>query len=344
MHNSTIANGAKVIDAGVKRTRRHQTDGTYLAGLLAELADDPTSSYSAELAADHHFNRNHPDYDPNCFCGSPVDPNMDAAAAAATEFDHNDDTWQGRQAVSEGRRGRKPMSPGQADYLKALCDQVAARIADPSLVKTIQDVISGKTTWAEASALIDRIRQQLNHTTRPNAYPGTCTICGQHVAAQAGNLSKDKVGRWVVEHDGECPEPTEEPTLEEQAAAAAPTAGLDLSTLPAGRYAVPGGDTRLKVQVDKPSRGNWKGHIFVRDAAVYGQGRRYGSQKPAPYRYQGDIVEELEAIMADPAAAMAAYGHLTGTCGRCYRHLEDETSISLGIGPVCRAKLAAEVG
>lgn len=112
---------------------------------------------------------------------------------------------------------------------------------------------------------------------------------------------------------------------------------LDLSELPAGRYAIPGGDSRLKVKIDKPTKGNWAGFVFVRDAAEYGSGQRYGIQRPGS-DYRGDIEAQLRTILADPQAAMAEYGHLTSTCGVCGRTLEDADSIARGIGPVCARK------
>ena len=113
---------------------------------------------------------------------------------------------------------------------------------------------------------------------------------------------------------------------------------LDLSDLPSGYYAVPEGDTRLKVRVARPTKASkWHGWIFVSDGGEYGARKNYGKQAPSG-KYQGDIVEALTAIMADPLAAQLAYGKLTGTCGSCGRLLENEESIELGIGPVCRAK------
>lgn len=115
--------------------------------------------------------------------------------------------------------------------------------------------------------------------------------------------------------------------------------GLDLSGVPSGLYAVPGGDTRLKVKidnVDKPGT-KWHGWVFVKDGAAYGHGDRYGSQKPGG-TYRGKIQQQLEIIASDPYAAAAAYGQLTGTCGRCGRQLEDEESVARGIGPVCATK------
>ena len=110
--------------------------------------------------------------------------------------------------------------------------------------------------------------------------------------------------------------------------------GLDLSSVPSGRYAVPGGDTRLKVKIDNVATGKWAGWVFVKDAAEYGQGRKYGSQRPGA-TYRGDIEAELRIIAADIAAAAATYGHLTSTCSFCARPLEDARSVAAGYGETC---------
>lgn len=119
--------------------------------------------------------------------------------------------------------------------------------------------------------------------------------------------------------------------------AAEPGSGLDLSNVISGMYAVPGGDTRLKVRIDNVASSKWAGWVFVKDGASYGAGKRYGSQKPGE-QYRGDIVEELKAIAADPFEASKAYGKLVGRCGACGRKLEDEKSIEMGIGPICANK------
>ena len=51
------------------------------------------------------------------------------------------------------------------------------------------------------------------------------------------------------------------------------------------------------------------------------------------------IQAALEALEADPVAAIRAHGLATGSCGCCGRELTDPTSIALGIGPICAAKL-----
>lgn len=127
--------------------------------------------------------------------------------------------------------------------------------------------------------------------------------------------------------------------LEEGKQSDEPETQLDLSDLPAGRYAVPGGETRLKLLVRKPGkRSKWYGWTFVSDDAAYGSRKTYGKQAPDGL-YKGGVVEQLQAIIADPMEASIAYGKLVGVCGVCNRRLEDEKSIAAGIGPVCAGKL-----
>lgn len=119
--------------------------------------------------------------------------------------------------------------------------------------------------------------------------------------------------------------------------------GLDLSSIPSGYYADPlhnegEATSRLKVRINKVDKGNWSGWIFVNDGAHYGQGQKYGAQRPGQ-TYKGKCADVLARIVADPAAAMRAYGKLTGTCGNCHRPLEDKDSVEYGLGPVCREKL-----
>lgn len=151
---------------------------------------------------------------------------------------------------------------------------------------------------------------------------------------EQGNLSKRDASALIDElmasPKAQAPAPV--------APAAKPVADdLNLRSIPSGIYAVPGGDTRLKVQIDVITKGKWDGWVFVKDGAEYGQGKRYGSARPGE-GYRGEIQDALRIIVADPQAAMAAYGHLVGRCGMCHRPLEDEQSVERGIGPVCARK------
>lgn len=117
-----------------------------------------------------------------------------------------------------------------------------------------------------------------------------------------------------------------------------PTSDLDISSLK-GYFAVPDGDTRLKLRIRQPGKNSrWYGWTYVDDGAEYGRRTTYGKQAPDG-TYQGRLQDELRAILADPMAAQVAYGKLTGVCGRCGRILEDEASVAAGIGPVCATKV-----
>jgi hypothetical protein len=110
------------------------------------------------------------------------------------------------------------------------------------------------------------------------------------------------------------------------------TAGSGIPDIPAGYYAVKSltGNNDLDFfRVDRPTEGRWAGRTFVK--------RIIGGNPEAQVRGQ-QARAALEAIIkAGPDSAMALYGQEIGQCGRCNRHLTDETSRALGIGPVCRS-------
>lgn len=119
----------------------------------------------------------------------------------------------------------------------------------------------------------------------------------------------------------------------------APETDIDLSSLVKGYYAVPEGDTRLKIAIRRPGKNSrWYGWTFVDDGAQYGSRKTYGKQAPDGL-YKGSLTAQLQQIIDNPLDAMVAYGKLTGTCGKCGRILEDEASVAAGIGPVCASKM-----
>jgi hypothetical protein len=78
----------------------------------------------------------------------------------------------------------------------------------------------------------------------------------------------------------------------------------------------------------------WDGRIAGRiQNGTYIESRRY----LAAYALS-QARAELERVEADPKAAAAADGILTGRCSCCSRPLTDPTSIALGIGPICILK------
>ncbi len=47
---------------------------------------------------------------------------------------------------------------------------------------------------------------------------------------------------------------------------------------------------------------------------------------------------KVAEICSDPLAAAVMHGKETGQCSCCNKHLENEESVQLGIGPICRRK------
>lgn len=58
-----------------------------------------------------------------------------------------------------------------------------------------------------------------------------------------------------------------------------------------------------------------------------------GNQHPCP-----PTDKALPLIAQDPMFAAAHYGQIIGRCGRCHTRLTDDTSRSVGLGPICRKK------
>lgn len=104
--------------------------------------------------------------------------------------------------------------------------------------------------------------------------------------------------------------------------------------IPAGHYAVPsltGNNDLYFFRVDRPTEGPWQGRYFVK--------RVIGGKPDSKVRGK-TVLEAMQAIRkADPDKAAILYGQEIGRCFRCNRHLTDETSRALGIGPDCRSRL-----
>jgi hypothetical protein len=178
-----------------------------------------------------------------------------------------------------------------------------------------------------------------------NRYAKPCALCGQSVAVEEGFASLVG-GNWLTTHsEGDCGQ-------------APASTGIDLTDL--DQYLTPTGhgnrtayfahpahqdgpveDTRQRIKVVLNERSQW---LSVFDANTYagddaGYGTKFGSQRPGSGEYHGDALDLIESIVANPAGALSAYGHLTGTCSICRRPLEDEVSLAKGIGPICAEKV-----
>ena len=102
----------------------------------------------------------------------------------------------------------------------------------------------------------------------------------------------------------------------------------------AGYYAID--DKRYRL--DLPNTGKWRGWMFLKTGSDYHSQRRIVIRKPDGSYACGTTdhgLAVLAAILADPMAALKAYGDITNTCAICGRKLECPVSVKFGIGPTC---------
>lgn len=94
------------------------------------------------------------------------------------------------------------------------------------------------------------------------------------------------------------------------------------------------------------SRPGW---VRVTDGAKYGSGGKFwGWLEPDgrwyPSQGTADVEDALSRLDADPAAAAALQGRLTGSCCFCGRHLDAAESVGVGYGPRCAEKVGLPWG
>ena len=185
-------------------------------------------------------------------------------------------------------------------------------------VQEVRDCYAGKAVRPSAPEI------------RRNKYAGACAACGSKVGEGEGMLEKVH-GRWNVRHlSGQCPAPAAPETA---SAPAGERGRKPFPDVPAGHYATRSltGNNDLDFwRVDRPTEGQWKGRTFVK--------RVIGGRPNTPVRGR-TMFAALEAILeAGVDVAGTLYGTTLGQCRSCNRHLTDETSRALGIGPDCRSK------
>lgn len=188
---------------------------------------------------------------------------------------------------------------------------------DHESVQQVRDCYSG-TYQPKAAA--GTASQRGDH--RPNRYAGPCGIYKVRVEAKAGHIEKVQ-GKWTVFHNsGDCvsripAQPERQPYPQ----------------VKAGHYAVPSltGNNDLDFfRVDRPTDGPYRGRTFV---------KRIIGGRPSVAVRGVTARQALEAILAfGEDKATTVYGQEIGRCGKCNRHLTDETSRARGIGPDCWAQ------
>lgn len=111
---------------------------------------------------------------------------------------------------------------------------------------------------------------------------------------------------------------------------AAPVTGPEAPEVPNGRYAVEEDGTLKFFHVRHGKTGTrWEGFTFLDIQA---------SADTYAIKDRARKARILALIAQDVEGALCRYGQELGVCGDCGRTLTDETSRSIGRGPICRSK------
>ncbi len=132
-----------------------------------------------------------------------------------------------------------------------------------------------------------------------------------------------------------------------------PQSGLDLTTIPEGRYAVPdlSGTDYYFLSIQKVHKTKTRSKKFRYGWVTYGEEevaagtlevRQWsgetkeliGEQRPGE-TYRGNHIPEWELILKDPVASTKLFGVIHKRCGRCGTSLTDPESRRRAIGPEC---------
>lgn len=181
-----------------------------------------------------------------------------------------------------------------------------------------------------------------NTGARVNKYGSRCADCGNWVEAEQGLLTEES-GRWVVRHDGACPQKD----LPE------PNQIVDTPEppLPVGRYTIVFADgtyKTLRVTVQDAFDNFMPGRTILSYLAGSDNDRDYTSyahldEHGAPRiwkKHQGtrSLLEATKVLLGDPQAAAQAYAEHSHNCSRCGRTLTVPASLHAGLGPECARK------
>lgn len=100
-------------------------------------------------------------------------------------------------------------------------------------------------------------------------------------------------------------------------------------------------DSGLKVQLSMAgAKAKKPGTINVTDGQPFGQNVWYGRVDAdggweKSFKATDEVGQMLKELSENPAAFATQYGHKTGNCCFCAKHLTHANSVTAGFGPVC---------
>ena len=190
---------------------------------------------------------------------------------------------------------------------------------------TFATTFGGKPTTPAPGTLSSKQQGFIARLTSERVVPSAGAHLEDIAAAKEGTLGRQQASSLIEFLMGLPKQPRTGQTGD--------NAAVSLPDVPEGHYAIPSltGNNDLDFfRVDRPTEGKWAGYTFLK--------RVVGGKPDLPVA-RAQRRQVLEAIVAAGIdAARQQYGVSIGRCYVCNRHLTDELSRQLGIGPDCRKK------
>lgn len=232
-----------------------------------------------------------------------------------------------------GRSANRPTTRAtekQLAFLERLLADLHPELDDTGRRAEAEGIPFDYLTKQAASEYIDRLLEQQREAQRSSDRPAN-PATERQLAFLERLLQERPSQREAVPHPERLSKSEASQLIDALLQRPRPS-GEQLADVPGGHYAVEstGHNDLAFYRVDRPTEGRWAGRVFVK-LVVGGH--------PDQNVPRGHVAGVLARIAADPDAA-ARYGRELGRCCRCNRHLTDETSRALGIGPECRSRAA----
>lgn len=198
-----------------------------------------------------------------------------------------------------------------AEYELAAEEESGVDLLDEIPVEVVTDRRSPAQAQYMESLINTLMGQHAEHGAAAREYTDRMTEHGAWTPGREGNASA-----WITRLLAKLDELKK----------ARPTTPAQAPEVADGRYAVEEGGTLKFFRV---KNGRKPGFVFLDIQA---------SDEWHAIRNVGRIREVLALIAQDAEGALCRYGQELGVCGDCGRTLTDETSRSIGRGPICRSK------
>lgn len=219
------------------------------------------------------------------------------------------------------------ITPRQASFIRSLLEERLKTLQIENLEEYWESASLSQLSTKSAHDVIEKLKaipadpnEEHAHIVQKgrvivNKLNKPCALCANKVAPGTGWSVVTASNEWFTYHKvGECPKPD-----------------TRLENVRDGYYALPSATGNNDLDFFWVHK---SGGVRTVDRIIGGH-----APQPLPHNQTDAVIDRLFALTPEEAyEAQALYGRAIGRCGRCGRHLTDETSRALGLGPDCATR------